>query len=110
MGNDALKHSTTHQISYPIRHGLIEVRQMPRCFALWSRCVVPRYVAAYSDTVCFDSCLWRWSVLAGEVRRAMLCDSLVPEMSPVHLTVRRGVAGLLAYLPCLLLLQGLQRH
>lgn len=25
MGNDALKHSTTHQISYPIRHGLIEV-------------------------------------------------------------------------------------
>lgn len=26
MGNDALKHSTTHQISYPIRHGLIEVR------------------------------------------------------------------------------------
>lgn len=27
MGNDALKHSTTHQISYPIRHGLIEVRQ-----------------------------------------------------------------------------------
>lgn len=25
MGKDALEHSTTHQISYPIRHGLIEV-------------------------------------------------------------------------------------
>ena len=33
MGNDALKHSTTHQISYPIRHGLIEV-----CMFLYVLC------------------------------------------------------------------------
>lgn len=38
MGNDALKHSTTHQISYPIRHGLIEVRVyvFTRFFCLFS--------------------------------------------------------------------------
>lgn len=29
MGKDALEHSTTHQISYPIRHGLIEVCLLP---------------------------------------------------------------------------------
>lgn len=29
MGKDALEHSTTHQISYPIRHGLIEVGLLP---------------------------------------------------------------------------------
>lgn len=35
MGNDALNHSTTHQISYPIRHGLIEV---PMYNSTWVFC------------------------------------------------------------------------
>ncbi|CAM9447910.1 unnamed protein product [Sphacelaria rigidula] len=43
MGNDALKHSTTHQISYPIRHGLIEdwdnmERMWQQCLFKYLRC------------------------------------------------------------------------
>lgn len=39
MGKDALEHSTTHQISYPIRHGLIEV------------CLLPWYIRYSTGTV-----------------------------------------------------------
>lgn len=43
MGKDALEHSTTHQISYPIRHGLIEdwdnmERMWQQCLFKYLRC------------------------------------------------------------------------
>ncbi|CAM9563305.1 unnamed protein product [Discosporangium mesarthrocarpum] len=43
MGTDALEHSTTHQISYPIRHGLIEdwdnmERMWQQCLFKYLRC------------------------------------------------------------------------
>lgn len=37
MGNDALKHSTSHQLSYPIRHGLIE--DWDNMERIWQQCL-----------------------------------------------------------------------
>lgn len=48
MGNDALNHSATHQISYPIRHGLIEVR-------VWGRGGLPvRWIARNGVLSCVE--------------------------------------------------------
>ena len=37
IGNEALAHSTTHQINYPIRHGMVE--NWDNMERLWQRCM-----------------------------------------------------------------------
>ena len=37
IGEEAMQHSTTHQINYPIRHGLVE--NWDHMERLWQRCI-----------------------------------------------------------------------